>query len=258
MATFPLDASVVNSASEPLLFVAAGQQEDERTSAPHVHARGQLIGSSRGVLTVGVVDAVWIVPATHAVWLPPNHLHWAGAHGRFDGWALYVAEDACADLPKAPRAIRTSGLLREAIARAIQWPLAPLDAVQSRLAAVILDEIRQLPPEALGLPMPKDSRLARVAQALVDDPTDGRDLEAWARWTGASARTLSRRFVAETGFSFTTWRQRARLLRGLEMLASGDSVTTIALDLGFSSASAFIALFRRTFGETPASYKKRL
>jgi AraC-like DNA-binding protein len=34
-------------------------------------------------------------------------------------------------------------------------------------------------------------------------------------------------------------------------------VTTIALDLGYSTASAFISLFRRTFGETPATYRQR-
>lgn len=73
-----------------------------------------------------------------------------------------------------------------------------------------------------------------------------------------SSRTLSRRFVLETGFNFTAWRQRARMMRSLEMLAAGVPVTAIALDLGYSTASAFIGLFRRTFGETPASYRARL
>ncbi len=90
------------------------------------------------------------------------------------------------------------------------------------------------------------------------DPADSRDLEAWAEWAAISARTLSRRFVAETGFSFTAWRQRAHLMRSLEMLAAGMPVTNIALDLGYSTASAFIGLFRRTFGQTPAAYRERL
>ncbi|WP_441256827.1 helix-turn-helix domain-containing protein [Bradyrhizobium sp. 482_C4_N1_1] len=58
----------------------------------------------------------------------------------------------------------------------------------------------------------------------------------------------------ETGFSFTEWRQRVRLMRALEMLADEIPVTTIALDLGYETVSAFIALFRRTFGTTPARY----
>jgi AraC-like DNA-binding protein len=64
--------------------------------------------------------------------------------------------------------------------------------------------------------------------------------------------------VTETGFNFTAWRQRARLMRSLEMLAAGEPVATIAYDLGYSSPSAFISLFRRSFGHTPASYRSQL
>lgn len=257
MAGFPPDPAFVDSADEPFLAAAAGRAENESTVIPHSHARGQLFGSSRGVLTVGVDDGVWIVPAIHAVWLPPHHRHWARARGHVEGWTVYIAEAACADLPAAPRTIRTSGLLREAVARATSWPVAPLDPPQARLASVILDEIRSLPSEALGLPLPRDPRLARIASSLIDDPTDGRDLDTLARSAGASARTVSRRFVAETGFTFTAWRQRARLLQSLEPLGADVPVTTVALDLGYSTASAFIALFRRTFGETPAAYQRR-
>jgi len=47
-------------------------------------------------------------------------------------------------------------------------------------------------------------------------------------------------------------------MRSLEMLADGTSVTAIALDLGYATASAYIGLFKRTFGETPAAYRSRL
>ncbi len=79
-------------------------------------------------------------------------------------------------------------------------------------------------------------------------------MDAWAAWAGVSERTLSRRFVAETGHSYTAWRQRARLMRALEMLAEGVPVTTVAIDLGYDSVSAFIALFKRTLGVTPSAY----
>ena len=59
---------------------------------------------------------------------------------------------------------------------------------------------------------------------------------------------------AETGYSFTKWRQRARLLRALETLAADMLATTTALDPGYQTVGAFIALFRRTFGVTPTKY----
>ncbi|MGI4984175.1 MAG: helix-turn-helix transcriptional regulator [Janthinobacterium lividum] len=102
--------------------------------------------------------------------------------------------------------------------------------------------------------MPWDARLQRIANALIRNPADARSLDAWASWANAAPRTISRRFRAETGLSFTTWRQRARLLRALEMPAMGHPVNAIALDLGYDSASAFIALFRKTFNTTPGRY----
>ncbi|MFJ7111440.1 helix-turn-helix domain-containing protein [Pseudomonas sp. NPDC098740] len=67
-------------------------------------------------------------------------------------------------------------------------------------------------------------------------------------------RRCSSRTVSETGFTFSQWRRRARLLRALERLAAAVPVTTIALELGYENVSAFIAMFRRTFGVTPGRY----
>ena len=134
----------------------------------------------------------------------------------------------------------------------------PPSAQQERLAGVILDELAALPVEQLGLAMPRDPRLLRIAEALVADVADPRGLVAWAAWANIPGRTLSRRFVEETGFTFTAWRQRARLLRALELLAQGLPVTTVSLDLGYDNVGAFIALFRRTYGVTPRDYARRI
>lgn len=258
MSDLNLDPAHVNTSEGPVVIVAAGSEERERASPGHRHARGQLMGSMRGLLSVGVEDGQWIVPAIHAVWLPPNHFHAIRSHGPFSGWSVYVAETACFDLPQRPCTLRTSGLLREAVLRAAAWGLDPLDAQRERVAQLILDEIRHEPPAPFGLPLPREARLQRVARALIDNPADQRDLEDWAREAAMSTRTLARRFSDETGFGFVAWRQRARLMRALEMLAAGRPVTAVALDLGYASASAFIKLFAREFGATPAAYRRAL
>jgi AraC-like DNA-binding protein len=226
----------------------------ERQSALHQHARGQLLGARRGLLSVDAADHHWVVPATHAVWIPPDCLHGLRSHGPFHGWSVYVAAPACAGLPQQPCIIATSGLLREAIDRAATWGGGALDQHQDRIAQLILDEIAASPAEPFGLPLPQDPRVRRITQALADNLVDNRSLEQWAQWGGVSARTLARRFVGETGFTFSQWRQRARLLRALELLAAGEAVTTMALGLGYENVSAFIAMFRRAFGVTPGRY----
>lgn len=251
----------LNLPGHPTLFAVQGNYDAELSSHFHQHARGQLFGSLRGLLSVGVEDAVWLVPAIHAVWLPPHTPHSGQSHGPFHGWSVYIDEGACADLPQQACTLRTSGLLREAVLRACHWePISsdPLPGPQAHIAAVILDEIRGLPIEPFGLPLPKDARLQRIARALIANPSDDQGMEHWADWAAVSLRTLSRRFVTETGFNFTAWRQRARLMRSLEMLATGTPVATIAYDLGYSSPSAFISLFKRSFGQTPANYRNQL
>jgi AraC-like DNA-binding protein len=133
----------------------------------------------------------------------------------------------------------------------------PPEGPEARVMTVILDELRALKPEPLHLPHPRDVRLKRIAEALLADPADGRALEDWARDAGASARTLARLFVKETGMTFGAWRERLRLTAAVARLGEGEPVTAVAYDLGYQSPSAFIAMFRRSLGDTPGRYLKR-
>lgn len=247
--------SQASSDEGPAIFAVVRQSGVIRETPRHHHARGQLLGAEHGLLTVEAGNCRWVVPATHAAWIPPAIPHGLCSHGPYSGWNVYVAASACNELPITPCIFSITGLLREAVMRAATWEENILNASQARVAGVILDEIRSLPSANLGLPMPQDARLLRIARALSDRPDDKRKLEEWAVWAGISPRTLTRRFSIETGFSFTEWRQRVRLLRALELLAAGQPVTAIALDLGYENVSAFIALFRRVFGMTPGQYR---
>ena len=51
------------------------------------------------------------------------------------------------------------------------------------------------------------------------------------------------------------WRQRARLVLALARLAEGEPVGALASALGYRSASAFTAMFRRTIGRPPQTYR---
>lgn len=69
-------------------------------------------------------------------------------------------------------------------------------------------------------------------------------------------RTLSRLFRGEFGMTFPRWRTRSRLYHALRMLADGLPVTAVAHRCGWSSASAFIDVFRRSLGYTPGSHHR--
>jgi AraC-like DNA-binding protein len=50
------------------------------------------------------------------------------------------------------------------------------------------------------------------------------------------------------------WRQQVRLMEALTRLGAGASITSIALELGYDSPSAFTAMFRRAVGCSPKEY----
>ena len=132
----------------------------------------------------------------------------------------------------------------------------PTGGAEERLVGVALDEIRTLKVAAFHLPRPTDPRLRRVTEALLENPADEKGLGEWAAVAAASPRTLGRLFQRETGMSLGAWRRQLRLQRSLERLADGESVTAVALALGYDSTSAFIAMFRRHLGRTPGRYFK--
>ena len=50
------------------------------------------------------------------------------------------------------------------------------------------------------------------------------------------------------------WRQQAKLLIAMEMLAKGQKILDIALDLGYGSPSAFTAMFKKQLGIVPSAF----
>ena len=71
---------------------------------------------------------------------------------------------------------------------------------------------------------------------------------------GAYSRESVRALGRETGVTLSLWRQQACLLTALPRLASGEQVTTVALDLGYDSVAAFTTMFKRMLGAPPREY----
>jgi AraC-like DNA-binding protein len=235
-----------------------GRSEDHASGSfivPHTHPTAQLAHAAVGVMTIETDDGIWVVPPERAVWIPEFVTHSIRMTGRVEFRTLYLDESIAPIEGRRCCVVQVSPLLRAGILRAVEFAQPyPPGGPEARLVRVIVDEIRAAPTAPLHLPMPSDPRARRLAEVLHENPEDRRRLSEWARLAGASERTLERLFRNELGMTFGAWRQQARLLRGLEILAAGESVTTVALRVGFETPSAFIAMFRRAMGTTPAKY----
>lgn len=224
--------------------------------APHYHNNDQLIYASNGVISVETDDGMWVVPSTRAVWVPSGVTHSVHISGAVQLITLQLSKKVTPLTGKNCRVLNVSPLLREGILRSAHFPeFYPATGSEARISAVMLDEMRaaeKIVP--LHLPIPIDARAKKVALAFRENPSLRLSLKDWASQCGASERTLARLFQSQTGMSFGKWQQQVRLLRALQILASGDSVTVVALEVGFKSTSAFITMFRNAMGCTPAQY----
>jgi AraC-like DNA-binding protein/quercetin dioxygenase-like cupin family protein len=219
---------------------------------PHWHARAQFIYAVEGTMAVRTPRRAWIVPPTRALWVPARTVHEIQMYGTVEMRSLYVDEAAGAGMPATCVVLDVTPLLRELVVRAVALP-AGYDEKgdDGLLMRLLMVEIRRLPRCALDLPLPESAELMALCERILSDLSTRRPCGSDAAALEVSTRTLYRRFLAETGITFARWKQQARLMEAIRRLAVGTPVTTVALDLGYESASAFSTMFRRSLGIAP-------
>ncbi|NIH83091.1 AraC family transcriptional regulator [Amycolatopsis viridis] len=226
----------------------------ERIDA-HRHDDHQIVYAGSGVLAVTTGTGTWFAPGTRAIWIPAGCVHAHLAHGRTDLHLLGLPAEANPLGLDRPAVLAVSPLLRELVLAGTRTP-DDGSPERRRLLAVLVDQLRAAPREPAGLPTPADPRLRAVCDLLRRDCADPRTLAELGAAVGASERTLSRLFTHDLGMTFTQWRTQLRLYHALRLLADGLGVTAVAHRCGWSSASAFIDVFRRAYGTTPGSHRR--
>ena len=220
----------------------------------HRHSWAQLACTLRGAVRLRVGHTTWIVPPTRAVWIPPRVDHEVFLVGEVALRTVYV------DASAAPRALSTcevidvSNLMRELIVTLGDIDRKSQPSRYELLAKALLEEMRAAPALSLDLALPEDRRLRALCEALLEDPGAALSLQDWAPRVGASARTLARLFQQELGMTFGQWRQRVRLAHAAALVSLGTPLADVAASLGYESASAFSAMFKRALGRPPSTF----
>lgn len=222
----------------------------------HEHPWHQFLFASTGAMTVATEQSSWMIPTGRAVFIPAGCEHAIRMWGTVEMRTLYLRPALSAFEITDCRVVEVNPLLRELILRAVErMGLDSRIEHDARLIGLIEDEIHAAIADAvhspLVLPLPRDTRSLALAQSVLERPSLEDGVEELVRQHGVARRTMERRFREETGMSFGMWRQKARLLDSIRLLAEGKPVTEAAMECGYSSVSAFIAAFKNTFGYTP-------
>ena len=205
-----------------------------------------------GTFSVSNNFGAWTVPAGCAAWIPAGLRHAIEPLPQAQARTIYIANRVI----RRPCAVLQVTPLLSAIVDHVSATQPFRDAAASRhLLAVVLDQLphqRELP---LFVPTLRSPLARRVAEALASDPADTPRTRDLATELGVSNRTLERAFIADAGMPLGEWRQRTRVCRAMALLAAGSAVKDLALEVGYATPSAFVAVFKRYAGITPGKLR---
>ncbi|MEX0319518.1 MAG: helix-turn-helix transcriptional regulator [Ruegeria sp.] len=221
----------------------------------HTHDFGQLISAASGSMYVGTPDRVLLLSPAMAIWIPPDAEHWMRYGSNNVMLYVDVNRDEAQHLGIDCRVITMTPLLEALFIAAMPESTKNRGQAHNKaLHTLLRHELISAQDVPLSLVLPKDARLHGVAKAALDDPGSVRSVEAWLSDVPASRKTIERLFVADTGMPPSKWLRHARVLHAVSLLASGQSVTSVAFDMGYESSSAFSYMFRQTLGVSPSEF----
>lgn len=216
-----------------------------------------MVFSDHGTVRVHAGRRTFTVPPWRAVWIPPDTMHVSVIIQDATLHALHLFGEPGSRSDRERwqecHVLEVGPLLRELVKAVSEEERGgqPSNRYAS-LVDLTMIELRKAPRNALGVLMPEEKRLLHVCEAFLADARLDRPLDELASRAGASISTINRLFLVELGCSFSDWRKQVLLSRAFALAAEGRSVSRIAMDLGYSSVSAFSFMVTQLVGVPPS------
>lgn len=241
-------------------------------SAEEYTTSTQLVFPYRGVYVRHIGDDQAVAEANQVLFFNANETYRIShpVAGGDASLTLVIGEAQLSEL--APRAF-----LRGGAKPAFRRQRLRVDARTQALVALLRHSLchgiaETLEAESLALTLvqralgPRTSHASQASfgrQRLVDRVKLTLAGDLARRWTlaeiGAELRCspvyLTQVFQQVEGLPLYRYQLRLRLARALDLLAQYDDLTTLALELGFSSHSHFSAAFRAAYGRSPSEFR---
>lgn len=225
----------------------------------HAHSADQLVYATRGVMEVSSgKKKVWMIPPHFGLWIPARTLHEIRMSEPVSMRTLYL-RPGMAKLPAECAVLHVSPLLREVISEIVRLGRIRMRSrIECAYRDVLVSLLERASPVPTGIWLPEDERALAVATAVLGGGAYRRNLISLCQGAGVSVRTVQRSFRREVGMDFESWRRQVRLMKATELLIAGRSVKEASYAVGYRQQSAFVAVFRKTFGATPKGWVRTL
>ncbi len=169
---------------------------------------------------------------------------------------IYLRPRMVRQLPRACCVVNVSPLLQQLIVHLCTvGKLSRRSKTHAHLIDVLIDQLETVQAVPLQLPSPSDPRRPASRLRCKETADKSRSL-AWAcKQAGASKRTIERLFQQETRMSLGKWQTTdAPDAISATCWPPERRSASAALEAGYSTPSAFIAMFRKALGTTPRRY----
>jgi AraC family transcriptional regulator len=142
-------------------------------------------------------------------------------------------------------------LLRHSLCQKIAEPLEAESLALTLVQRVLGPRTTHVAGASVG----RQRLVDRAKLVLSSDLTRRWSLAEIAAEVRCSPVYLTQVFQQVEGLPLYRYQLRLRLARALDLLAQYDDLTTLSLDLGFSSHSHFSAAFRDAYGRSPSEFR---
>jgi AraC-like DNA-binding protein len=212
-----------------------------------------------GEISVVCDGRKWAVGPGHMLYLPPatSHDFSSSPHGGERMIALLKSQSLSVEA-KGVVKLPISQLAKEILFYLLLHPKTKsAKALIEVFAETLKDSLESVnatgAPEHL-LSKVQDPRLKRALEVLESRLSENLAITEIAKIAGLSARNFTRLLQQETGLSPKQWLLAIRVEQAKSLLYAGVPVTEVALSVGYSSLSQFIAAFRARTGQLPSKF----
>ena len=153
-----------------------------------------------------------------------------------------------------PRTQALVALLRHSLGRHVEETLE----AETLALTLVRRALGERTSHAAGASPGRRKLVDRAKLVLSTDLTRRWTLAEIGAEVGVSPVYLTQVFQQVEAMPLYRYHLRLRLARALDLLGRYDDLTTLSVDLGFSSHSHFSAAFRQAYGRTPAEFQRSI
>ena len=153
-----------------------------------------------------------------------------------------------------PRAQALVALLRHSLSRNVAETLE----AETLVLTLVRRSLGERTSHVAGASPSRQKLVDRAKLVLASDLSRRWTLAEIAAEVGVSPVYLTQMFQQVEAMPLYRYHLRLRLARALDLLGRYDNLTTLGMDLGFSSHSHFSASFKQVYGRTPAEFQRSI